>query len=86
MSDLWITIATVVLPAIFGGFGWLIKQIYNKLEELDMAVEQQKDRLAEHKLYAANTFTPKQEVAQMRSEVLTVLNRIEEKLDKKADK
>lgn len=79
----WFELAGIILTLthLIGGF--IVKLLMDRLKENEMDIAQTKQELSDHKLYAANTFTPKQEVSAMRVELVQALNRIEDKIEKK---
>ena len=79
----WLSLAATILFPIGG---WIVKVLHEKIKAMDLKIEQQADRLDEHKLYAAQTFTTKTDLKAMEDKIVGTLIRIEDKLDRKADK
>ena len=93
-----LSIASIILPILAAVVAWVFKDmIFEKIDsnsakidavrdDFDMKIDTLGNKLADHKLYAANNFATKLEVKDMTDRVLNKLDKIDEKLDKKADK
>ena len=85
-SSLFETIGGWVVTAVFGLIGWVIKLIRDEIKEIKVNVEQAHDRVDQVELHAARTYTTKEDVRVAEKNILDAIIRLENKLDKKADK
>lgn len=80
------TIAGWIVSGLFGLVGWVIKLIRDEIKEIKMRVQKAHEEVDDFKLYSAKTYTTKDDVRAVENNIMSVLRRIEDKLDKKADK
>lgn len=83
----------LIITACFGLIGWLVNMIFARLDKHEQKHEEfeQGDvaivkALDAHRLYAAETFATKLDVRDMADRVLSKLDKMDEKLDRKVDK
>lgn len=69
----------MALGAIVGGVGWWVKTIWGAVEVL-------KSRLSQNELVVASKCVTREELIQIVAKMFDKLDRIEDKIDKKADK
>lgn len=93
MLDTLLTLLGVVVTGVFGVIGWVMSLIFKKFDDhqkqLEVHSANHEDlsrRLEDHRLYTAETFTPKVEILRMEEKLSRQLDRIEDKLDRKVDK
>lgn len=86
MSDVLIWAAGVCVTGVFGVIGWVITMIFNTLKDHRDNHDDLFKSLTAHKLHAAETFATKQDVRDGFNQVMVKLDKIDEKLDTKADK
>ena len=86
MFDAIVTIIGAILTGVFGLIGWVITMIFTRLNIQAEKHEDLEKDFNNHKVHAAQNFATKPDVREMKEELVAVLIRIEDKLDKKADK
>lgn len=86
MLDLIMWVGGLAVTGIFGLIGWVFTMIFGKIDAHAKNHNELETRFDAHRLYAAETFTTKHDLSSIRNEIVTHLNRIEDKLDRKADK
>jgi len=86
VTDFLMWAGGVVITGLFSLVGWVIGMIFGKIKEHEEFHQKLEDSFNAHKLYSANTYTTKGDIKGIKDEIVTHLNRIEDKLDKKADK
>lgn len=73
----------IIIGAAFTLTGWVINMIFGRIDKQDARHEGLETRFDAHRLYAAETFTTKNDVKQAKDEIMRVLERMEDKIDKK---
>lgn len=76
----------IAATGIFGTIGWVFKMIFSKLHEHETAHKYTNASLAAHKLHAAETFATKTDVDRGFDRIMSKLETMDDKLDKKVDK
>ncbi|MBI1425776.1 MAG: hypothetical protein GC149_20310 [Gammaproteobacteria bacterium] len=66
--------------------GWVFKMVFSSIKDVENNHKLLVKSLSDHKLHAAETFATKQDVRDGFDRVMTKLDKIDEKLDGKADK
>lgn len=66
--------------------GWIFKMVFSSIKEVETNNNELARRLSDHKLHVAETFATKQDVRDGFDRVMLKLDKIDEKLDGKADK
>lgn len=66
--------------------GWIFKMVFSAIKEVEVNNASLEKSLSQHKLHAAETFATKQDVRDGFDRVMLKLDKIDEKLDGKADK
>ena len=84
--DVFIWAVGVVLTVGVPITGWIFNMIFSKLEKQINNHDALESRFESHRLHAAENFATKMEVRDMTDRVLSKLDKIDEKLDKKMDK
>lgn len=84
--DFLMTVGSVIATAVFGLIGWVLKMIFGTLKEHRENYDLLEERLSAHKLHAAEVFATKLDVEKGFDRIMTVLHKIDGKLDTKADK
>ena len=79
LYDFLLWIAGFVITGIYALIGWQVKMLHSKIETNEKNIN-------EHKLYASNNFSTKLEADRLFSRIMDKLDKIEEKIDRKADK
>lgn len=69
----------MAVGVIMGGVGWWVKTIWGAVEVL-------KSRMAQNELTVASKCVTREELTQIVTKMFDKLDRIEDKIDKKADK
>lgn len=78
-----LNIAMLIVAALGG---WVAKMLFDRLDKLEKADEKQMDAINALREELPKRYTPKDEVERMGDRIFEALRRIEDKLDKKADK
>lgn len=86
MNDFLMWAGGVIISGLFGLIGWVFTMIFGALKEHGEKHNVLESRLEAHRLYAAESFTTKLDISKIEDKIVRQLDRIEEKLDKKADK
>lgn len=86
MYDFLMWLGGIVITVILSIGGGFLKMLFGKIKEIENKVELTEARLDAHKLYAAENFATKPDVEKGFDRVITHLDRIEAKVDRKADK
>lgn len=66
--------------------GWVFKMVFESIKEVDRDQVKLSESLAAHKVYAAETFATKKDVSEGFDRIMVKLDKIDDKLDGKADK
>lgn len=85
MNEL-LTIGGWAVTGLFAVIGWFIKMIFGRLKDQEIKHDVLEGRLSDHKLHTAQFYSTKADMKEIRDEIVNHLVRIEDKLDKKADK
>lgn len=86
MLDLFVGIAGIVISLGAALTGWVFKMVFSAIKEVEENTSSLAKSLADHEIYAEKTFATKQDVRDGFDRVMTKLDKIDEKLDLKADK
>lgn len=86
MLDLFISIAGVVISVGAALTGWVFKMVFSAIKEVEQNTTSLAKNLSDHEIYAEKTFATKQDVRDGFDRVMNKLDKIDEKLDSKADK
>lgn len=93
MNDFLMWVGGVIITGIFSLIGWVMAMIFSKFKdheqvhvELFRADKELDKKIDDHRLYAAETFTTKNDIKDMKEEIISHLVRMEVKLDGKQDK
>lgn len=81
---LWLLGTVISLGAALTG--WVFKMVFDAIKEVETNNSSLSKSLADHKLHAAETFATKADVQNGFDRVMIKLDKIDEKLDGKADK
>lgn len=81
MNEFLMWAGGIIATGVYGLIGWQINMIHAKFEKLANDHDQLESRLDAHRLYAAETFTTKKDVKDMKDEIVGHLIRIETKVD-----
>lgn len=76
----------IIFTCAAGITSWVIAMVRAEIKDLRSNHDVLETRFDAHRLYAAETFTTKADVKDMTDRVLAKLDKIDDKLDKKADK
>lgn len=76
----------LIAAGVFGVIGWVLKLIFSIMGEHRQDHTDLSRRLSDHKIHAAETFATKTDVRDGFDRVMSKLDNIDEKLDRKADK
>lgn len=73
--------------ALFGALiGWLVKGIFDRMKSLEEANREMAKQMAELRVSLAERYVSKADHTKALDDIFTMLRRIEDKLDHKADK
>lgn len=86
MTDVILWAGGIIVSGLFSLIGWVFTMIFNRLKDQADKHDELESRFDAHRLYAAETFTTKQDIVRIEEKIVKQLDRIENKLDKKADK
>ena len=86
MNDFLMWMGGIIISGIFGLIGWVFKMVFGAIKTVEDDHKELAQMLSDHKIHAAETFATRQEVNEGFDRVLTKLDAIDNKLDKKADK
>ena len=93
IPELLMWIGGIVATGVFGLIGWAMAMILSKFKdhenvhlEFARANKELDKKIDDHRLYAAETFTTKNDIKDMKEEIISHLVRMEVKLDGKQDK
>lgn len=84
--DVILEVAGWIVTAAFGLIAYLFKKNDDRLEKLGKGQRALDQKLDDHRLHVAQNYAAKSVIREMRDEVVASLHRIEDKLDRKADK
>lgn len=83
MDDFLMWAGGIIFTGLFGLIGWFINRIFKYIDDLEERCDVLSDQISAHKLYAAETYTTKKDVKDMKDEVVQHLIRIERKVDQR---
>lgn len=86
MIEVFLWVAGLLVGVIFALIGWIFKMVFNALKDLENDHHKLSDSLSGHKLHAAETYATKVDVNALGDRIIDKLEKIDDKLDKKADK
>lgn len=86
MQDLILWAIGVVITVGGSAIGWIMGMIFGKFKEHEEVHMDLERKIDDHRLDVARNYTTKTDVKDMENNIVAHLIRIEEKLDKKADK
>lgn len=93
MNDFLMWVGGIIVTGVFSLIGWIMAMIFAKFNdheqvhvELFKADKELDKKVDDHRLYAAETFTTKLDIKDMKDELMSTLVRMETKLDNKQDK
>lgn len=86
MIDIFLWAAGIIATGLFSLIGWVFKMIFDRIHAHGVAHNNLETRFDAHRLYAAETYTTKNDIKAMKDELTAQLSRIEDKLDRKVDK
>lgn len=93
MIDFLMWAGGVIITGLFSLIGWVMAMVFTKFKdheqihnELFRADKELDKKVDDHRLYAAETFTTKNDIKDMKEEIISQLVRMESKLDNKQDK
>lgn len=86
MQDVILWAIGIVITLVSTLAGWVFKMVFTAIKEVETNNATLSKSLSDHKLHAAETFATKQDVRDGFDRVMTKLDKIDEKLDGKADK
>jgi hypothetical protein len=79
MENLWLQIGMLILSTAMGVMGWFARVLWTSVNELQKEFSLFRENLP---LY----YTRKDDFIDLRNDLKTMLSRIEDKIDRKADK
>lgn len=83
MFDVIVTAIGALITGVFGLIGWVITMIFSKLNAHTEKHENLANQVHEHRIHVAQNFVTKVEVREVKEELMSVLTRIEDKLDRR---
>lgn len=93
MDDFAVKLIGSVLAVVTGAFSWLIRLIFERIKENSVDLDKIKDSYERHRLYVADNYVKRDEIDRITILISTMdgklearLQRIEDKIDRKADK
>lgn len=86
MQDIILTVGGWIIALAVAVGGWVFRMIFSKLKDHEEINVNMDKKIDEHRLHVAENYAPKDYIEKMESRLISHLVRIEEKLDKKADK
>lgn len=86
MIDILVWIAGFLMTSLFGLIAWVLKMIFGTVKKQRDDHDTLSKSLSDHKLHAAETFVHKNDLRDFVDRVMVKLDKIDDKLDKKADK
>lgn len=84
--DDFLTVAGWIISGLYLLIGWVFKMIFGRIKEQETQITDLENILSAHKLHVAETYTTKADIKDLKDNIISHLVRIEDKLDKKADK
>jgi hypothetical protein len=78
-----LNIAMLIVAALGG---WVAKMLFDRLDKLEKADEKQMDAITSLREELPKRYAPKDDVERLGDKLFEALRRIEDKLDKKADR
>lgn len=81
MLDILINVLSLICAVLMPIIGWFGKILHAKLKEHDRKIDVIDDKIDDHKLYAAENFTTKNDLKDMKEDLVRRLDRIEQKID-----
>ena len=86
MEDILLRSVELAFALILVLIGWVFKLVFRSIRKVEESQEKLNKSISEHKLHSAETFATKVDVEKGFDRVMTKLDHIEDKIDKKADK
>lgn len=86
MQDTILTVSGWLIGAILAAGGWLIGQVFGRLKDHEAIHRLIDKKIDDHRIHVAENYSPKEEMKNLQDTIVAHLVRIEDKLDKKADK
>lgn len=81
MDDFLMWAGGIIVTGVFGLIGWFINMIFARLDNHSEKHDALETRFDAHRLYAAETFTTKNDVEKSTNRIMRQLERLEDKLD-----
>lgn len=86
MQDIFLTVGAWIFGSAVAAGGWVIRMILGKLKDHEKIHANIDKKIDDHRLHVAENYSPKTEMKDLKDTIVAHLVRIEDKLDKKADK
>lgn len=86
MTDFLMWAGGIVVTGLFSLVGWVIGMIFGKIRDHETIHTVIDKKIDDHRLHVAENYTPRDYIEKMEGRLVSHLVRIEDKLDKKADK
>ena len=86
MHDFLMWIGGIIATGLFGLIGWVFKMVFTAIKDVEQNQKSLSDRLYNHELISSQTFATKIDMQNGFDRIMNKLDKIDEKLDQKADK
>ena len=86
MAEHLIEFALAAFGVATSAGGWVIKMIFGKLKQHEEIHSEMERKIENHRLHVAENYSPRTEMKDVKDTIVAHLIRIEDKLDRKADK
>lgn len=86
VHDFLMWAGSIIATGVFGLIGWVFKMVFDLIRGLESNQAVLAKSISDHKIHAAETFATKTDVRDGFDRLMTKLDKIDDKLDTKADK
>lgn len=86
MNDFLMWAGGIIATGLFSLVGGVFAMIFGKMKDHANKHDELETRFDAHRLYAAENYAGKSDLKTIKDEIVGQLNRIEDKLDRKADR
>lgn len=82
-AELLMWLGGIAATGIFGLIGWAFTMTHARIDKIIDNHDALETRFDAHRLYAAETFTTKKDVKDAKDEIIDVINRLEDKIERR---